>query len=110
MMWVVSMRTPGPIVDDSVTLLRYLPLAADGVDVHEPGLDLVHHLFDADHVGARLPGFLLLFAARDGEHALAPAEAVRQHDRAPHHLIGVLRIHAEPERQLDGLVELGKLD
>src|SRR5947207_10253448 len=30
MMWVVSMRTPGPIVDDSVTLLRYLPLAALG--------------------------------------------------------------------------------
>src|SRR6185295_2317173 len=30
MMCVVSMRTPGPIVDDIVTLLRYLPLAADG--------------------------------------------------------------------------------
>src|SRR4029453_8363172 len=29
-MCAVSMRTPGPIVDDSVTLLRYLPLAADG--------------------------------------------------------------------------------
>src|SRR2546427_7702 len=30
-MCVVSMRTPGPIVDDSVTLFKYLPLAADGV-------------------------------------------------------------------------------
>src|SRR4029078_7907464 len=30
-MCVVSMRTPGPIVDDSVTLLRYLPLAAAGL-------------------------------------------------------------------------------
>src|SRR6476660_1072166 len=30
MMCVVSMRTPGPIVDDIVTLFRYLPLAADG--------------------------------------------------------------------------------
>src|ERR1041384_2647318 len=29
-MFVVSMRTPGPIVDDSVTLFRYLPLAAAG--------------------------------------------------------------------------------
>src|SRR4029079_14646191 len=29
-MCVVSMRTPGPIVDDSVTLLRYLPFAAAG--------------------------------------------------------------------------------
>src|SRR6185503_17976029 len=30
MMCDVSILTPGPIVDDSVTLLRYLPLAADG--------------------------------------------------------------------------------
>src|SRR4029077_5854048 len=29
-MCVVSIRIPGPIVDDTVTLLRYLPLAADG--------------------------------------------------------------------------------
>jgi hypothetical protein len=28
---VVSMVIPGPIVDDIVTLLRYLPLAADGL-------------------------------------------------------------------------------
>jgi hypothetical protein len=30
-MCVVSIRTPGPIVDDSVTLFRYLPLAAGGL-------------------------------------------------------------------------------
>src|SRR5205823_13945971 len=30
-MCVVSIRTPGPIVDDRVTLLRYLPLAAAGL-------------------------------------------------------------------------------
>src|SRR5438270_931061 len=29
-MCVVSMRTPGPIVDDTVTLRRYLPFAAAG--------------------------------------------------------------------------------
>src|SRR5205807_3287934 len=29
-MFVVSIRMPGPIVDDTVTLLRYLPFAADG--------------------------------------------------------------------------------
>src|SRR5215469_7970831 len=29
-MWDVSMSTPGPIVDDIVTVLRYLPLAAAG--------------------------------------------------------------------------------
>src|SRR5262245_64393627 len=29
-MCVVSIRTPGPIVDESVTLFRYFPLAAAG--------------------------------------------------------------------------------
>ena len=30
-MCVVSIRTPGPIVDDSVTLFKYLPFAADSL-------------------------------------------------------------------------------
>src|SRR5262249_29398681 len=30
-MCVVSIRIPGPIVDETVTLLRYLPLAAAGL-------------------------------------------------------------------------------
>jgi hypothetical protein len=34
---------------------------------------------------------------------------VRQDDGAAHHLVGVLRIDAEAQRQLDGLVELGEL-
>ena len=54
--------------------------------------------------------FLLLLAAGDGEHALGLAQAVRQHDGAAHHLVGVLGIDAEPQRQLDGLVELRELD
>ena len=29
-MWAVSITTPGPIVEDTVTDLRYLPFAADG--------------------------------------------------------------------------------
>ena len=44
------------------------------------------------------------------QHALRLAQAVRQDDRAAHHLIGVLRIDAEANRQRDGLVELGELD
>jgi hypothetical protein len=82
----------------------------DGVEVHEAALDLLDHLLAADDVGA---GFLALPSAsrrRNAQHALGLAEAVRQHDRAAHHLIGVLRIDAEPQRELDGLVELRELD
>ncbi len=53
--------------------------------------------------------FPLLVAAGDGEHLLALAEPVREHDRAADHLVGVLRIDAEAKRQLDGLVELREL-
>ena len=61
-------------------------------------------------VGAGFLRFLLLVAAGDGQDALGLAEAVRQDDRAAHHLVGVLGIDAEPMGQLDGLVELGELD
>ena len=54
--------------------------------------------------------FLLFLPAGDREHALALAETVREDDRAAHHLIGVLGIDAEPQRQLHGLVELRELD
>ena len=82
----------------------------DGVEVDPAALDLLDELFAADEVGAGFLRFLLLLAAGDGQHALGLAEPVRQHDRAAHHLVGVLRIDAEPQRQLDGLVELRELD
>ena len=50
-----------------------------------------------------------LSRAGNRQHALALAEAVRQHDRAADHLVGVLRIDAEAKRDLDGLVELREL-
>ena len=196
-MCAVSMATPGPIVEDTVTDLRYLPLAADGfafttlstsawalsmrfcagndifptgactmpvlstrnstlpalisliacatfgvtvpvfgfgirprgpstlprrptrahhvgrrhdrVEVHPAAEDLLDDLVAADVIGAGVGGFLLLVGAGDGQHLLALAEPVRQHDRAAHHLVGVLGIDAEPHRQLDRLVELGEL-
>ena len=45
-----------------------------------------------------------------GEHGDAHvlAGARRQRDRAAHHLVGLAGIDAEPHRQLDGLVELGR--
>src|SRR6476660_4580198 len=141
-MCVVSMRTPGPIVDDSVTLLRNLPLAAAGFaltmlstsacalatsesvanEVLPTGAWMMPVLstrnstlpawisFAADDVGARFLGFLLFLAARDRKHPLALAEAVRQDHGAADHLVRVLRIHAQPQGQLHGLVELGELD
>ena len=53
--------------------------------------------------------FLLLVGAGNREHLLALAEAVGQDDRAAHHLVRVLRIDAQPHRQLHRLVELGEL-
>jgi hypothetical protein len=46
----------------------------------------------------------------DDQHLLRLAEAVREDDGAAHHLVGVLRIDAEPDRQRDGLVELRELE
>ena len=82
----------------------------DGVEVHETALDLLDHLLAADHVGAGRLGFLLLLAAGNREHPLALAEPVWQYDGAAHHLVGVLRVDAEPQRQVDRLVELRVLD
>ena len=61
-------------------------------------------------IGASLFGFLLLVGAGNHQHLLRLAEAVRQDDGAAHHLVGVLRIDAEANRQRDGLVELRELD
>ena len=49
---------------------------------------------------------LLLLALREDEDAHRLAGAVRQHDRAAHHLVGVPRIDAEVHREVDALVEL----
>ena len=106
-----GIRPRGPSTLPSLpTRAHHVGRRDDGVEVHEAALDLVDHLLAADDVGAGFLRFLLLLAAGNREHALALAEAVRQDDRAAHHLIGVLRIDAEPQRQLDGLVELRELD
>ena len=76
----------------------------------QPALNLLDELLAPDDVGAGFLGFLLLLSAGNREHALGLAQAVRQHHRAAHHLVGVLGIDAQPQRQLDGLVELRELD
>ena len=59
-----------------------------------------------DVVRARLLRFLDLVAAGDDGDALRLARAVRQDDRAAHHLVRVLRVDPEQHRDVDGLVEL----
>ncbi len=80
----------------------------DGVEVEPAALDLLGQLLAADEVGARLFGFADLLAAGEDQHAERLAQAVRQHDGAAHHLVGVLGIDAEAQGDLDGLVELGE--
>ena len=60
-------------------------------------------------VSAGLLRFLLLLGAGDHQHPLALAQPVRQHDRAAHHLVGVLGIDAQPDGHFNRLVELGEL-
>ena len=51
-------------------------------------------------------GLLLLVAAAEHRHAVGLAGAVREHDGAADHLIGVARVDAETNGDVDGLVEL----
>jgi hypothetical protein len=63
----------------------------------------------ADVVGARIRRFPLFVGAGNRQNLLAPAQPVREHDRAADHLVGVLGIDAEAKRDLDGFVELREL-
>ena len=82
----------------------------DGVEIHPAAVDLLDDVLAGHVVGAGVLRFLLLLAAGNHEHFLALAEAVRQHDGAADHLVGMLRIDAEAAGQLDGLIELGEFD
>jgi hypothetical protein len=82
----------------------------DRVEVEPAALDLRDHVLAADHVRAGLLGLFDLLALRDDEHAHRLADAVRQHDRAAHQLVGLARVNAQPHRQLDRLVELARRD
>src|SRR5271165_5179851 len=76
------------------------------VEVDLAALDLGDEVLRADDVGPRLARFVGFRPAREHRHAQRASRAVRQVDDAAHHLVGVLRIDAEVERKLDGLVEL----
>ena len=54
-----------------------------------------------------LARLLLLLALGEHRHPHRLADAVREHDGAAHHLVGVLGIHPEAQRHVHRLVELG---
>ena len=71
-------------------------------------LALLDEIFEADVFGARGLGRLGGSAAfGKNQHLDGLAAAMRQRDRAAHHLVGLLGIDSQAERQIDGLVELG---
>ena len=78
------------------------------VEVEHAALDLGGEVVGADEVGAGLTGGSGGLAG--GEHGDADvlAGAGGQGDGAAHHLVGLAGIDAEPDDQLDGLVELGR--
>ena len=72
------------------------------VELEPAGLDLLDQVLAADLVGAgaqRLLGLLALGEDGDPDDL---ARAVRQHDGAADHLVGVARVDAEAEVGLDG--------
>ena len=73
----------------------------------QSALHLGRELLAADQVGAGLLGLLDLFAGGEDGDPRRATGAVGQHDRAPDHLVGVLRVDAQAHRDVDGLVELG---
>src|SRR5712692_6340443 len=76
------------------------------VELHPAALDALDEVFGAHDVGTRLARLALLVTLREDHDTHRLANAVRQHHRTPHHLVGMLGIDAQPERQVDRLVEL----
>jgi hypothetical protein len=72
--------------------------------------DLGDHVVGADVVGSRSGRLVRLVTLREDEHPVGFAGAVRQHDRTTDHLVRMLRIDAEPHRDVDALVELRECD
>src|SRR6185503_2378384 len=77
------------------------------VEVHLAGLDLLGEVFHAHDIGTRgLRGSRLVSRGKHRDaHFLSGAR--RQHDRAAHRLVALLRVDAEVDRDIDRLVELG---
>src|SRR5437016_4615738 len=64
------------------------------VELHPTALDALDEVFGAHDVGARLARLALLVTLREDRDTHRLANAVRQHHRTPHHLVGMLAIDA----------------
>ncbi len=80
------------------------------VEVHRPSLDLLRQVVGPHDVGAGGPRLLGVLALGKDRHAHALADAVRQRHRAADVLIGLLGVDPQVGRDLDGLVELGRVE
>lgn len=78
----------------------------DRVEVHEAFLDLLREVGLTDDVGAGGLSFSLLLALGEDRDARGLARAVREHDGATDHLVGVLGVDAQVDGDIDGLIEL----
>ena len=75
------------------------------VEVEPARLDALGQVLATDFVGAGAQRLLRLLGLGEHDDADALARAVRQHDRAAHHLVGVAGIDAEADVGLGGRVE-----
>src|SRR5258705_114219 len=75
------------------------------VKIELPGLDAFGEILHADDVRACVLRRLGLVALREHGDPYLLARSGRQHDRSAHRLIGFLRVDAEIDRHVDGLVE-----
>ncbi len=78
----------------------------DHIDVRPPALDLLDILGEPGMVGAGRLRFFILRRLGQHEHAHFLADAVRKRDGAADRLIGLLRIDAEADGDVDGLDKL----
>nr|AHE14889.1 hypothetical protein asmbl_12 [uncultured bacterium] len=78
-----------------------------GVEVQEAALDPLDQVVGADDVGAGGLGLGGLVTGREHDDAGGLAGAVRQVDGAADHLVGLARVDAQPDRDLDGGVVAG---
>src|SRR5258708_1144545 len=93
--------------------LTQLPDHAHGVGARDhdvkielPRFDAFGEIFHADDVRARVLCRLGLVALRKHRDSYLLAGSSRQHDRPAHGLVGFLRVDAELDRHIDGLIEL----
>src|SRR5256885_10537005 len=89
------------------TLFPYTTLfRSHDVEIELSGLDAFGEILHADDVRARILRRLGLVALCKHGYPYLLARSGRQHHRSAHRLIGFLRVDAEIDRHVDGLVEL----